>query len=107
MESLLVLETDPFLAWRYADAIQFSLIRQIAVDSFDGPDNAPLVIIANTPVQLGVLMDFATAGQGTLDEVRMSGTALGLSGLLVPEPSNALLVGLGLVALSARRRRSR
>ena len=77
----------------------------IAVDSFDGPDNAPLVIVASTPVELGILMDFATAGQGTLDEVRLSGTALEPSGFLAPEPSNALLVGLGLVALAARRRR--
>ena len=77
----------------------------VAVDSFDGPDNAPLVIIADTPVELGVLMDFASAGQGTLDEVRLSDGALGPSGLLTPEPSNGLLIGLGLIALSAHRRR--
>ena len=50
-------------------------------------------------------MDFSSAGQGTLDEVRISDTALGLSGLLTPEPSSGVLIGMGLVALAVRRRR--
>jgi hypothetical protein len=78
----------------------------VVVDSFDGPDGAPLVVIAGTPIELGVLMDFASAGQGTIDEVRISGAALGAPALLTPEPSAGLLTAVGVLVLSRRGRRS-
>lgn len=68
----------------------------VLVQSFDGPDGAPLVIVPGTPVELGVLMDFASAGQGTLDEVKIDGSVLAPAEFLLPEPSTALLTVLGL-----------
>jgi hypothetical protein len=78
----------------------------VVVGFFDGPDGSPLVIVPGTSVEIGVLMDYASAGQGTMDEVRIDGTALGPLGLLlVPEPATGLQLALGLVWLAARGRR--
>jgi hypothetical protein len=79
------------------------------VGSNDGPDNRGLVWGAPSAVQLGVLMDYASAFNGTLDEVRVDDVALAPTqflNVLAPEPSTALLLGLGLAALRrpARRR---
>ena len=79
----------------------------VSVATFDGPDNAPLVLLPGTQVEVGVLMDYASAGQGTIDEVKLSGTALSPPGFLVPEPGTGALVSIGLVGLGwAGRRRS-
>ena len=75
-------------------------------DSFDGPDSAPLVLLPGTPVELGVIMDYASAGQGTLDEVRIDGTVLTPGAFLTPEPATGLQLVLGLAMLAARRRRA-
>ena len=48
-------------------------------------------------------MDYASAGQGTIDELRISNAALGPSGFLVPEPSTGALVALGTAVLAMRR----
>jgi hypothetical protein len=74
----------------------------VLVQSVDGPDGAPLLLVPGTPIELGVLMDFASAGQGTIDEVRIDGSVLSPGGLLVPEPSTKLLLLAGL-ALALRR----
>jgi hypothetical protein len=93
-------------AFTYSD---FSGIGRFYVDgalvrTVDGPDGAPLLLLPGTPIELGVLMDYASAGQGTLDEVRIDGSMLSPGGLLIPEPSTALLFGAGLgLALAARR----
>lgn len=69
----------------------------------DGPDGRPLYWSAPSPVQLGVQMDFASAFNGTLDEVRIRNFAATSAGFLnvVPEPSTALLLVMGLVGLAA------
>lgn len=72
----------------------------VLVQSVDGPDGAPLVLTAGTPVELGVLMDFASAGQGTIDEVRIDGSVLSPGSFLLPEPTTALLMALGLGLVS-------
>jgi len=77
------------------------------VQSVDGPDGAPLLLAPGTPVEIGVLMDYSSAGQGTIDELRLSGSSLGDSALLIPEPRTASLLALGLLAFGARRRASR
>lgn len=75
----------------------------LVVATFDGPDGAPLVLLPGTAVEVGVLMDYASAGQGTIDELRISNAALGPSGFLVPEPSTGALVALGTAVLAMRR----
>lgn len=80
----------------------------VIAGSFDGPDNSPLIVVPGTSIELGVLMDYASAGQGTLDEVRIDGTVLSPTIFLVPEPTTGLQLALGLAMLGAvGRRRSR
>ena len=79
----------------------------LLLQSFDGPDGAPLVLLDGTPIEAGVLMDYASAGQGTLDELKIDGTVLDSEELLLnPEPGTATLLGLGLLLLAARSRRA-
>jgi hypothetical protein len=78
----------------------------VLVSSFDGPDGSPLYLVPGTPVQVGVLMDYAQAGQGTMDEVRIDGSVLTPPVFLVREPVSGALLGFGLWGLAARRRRA-
>ncbi len=80
-----------------------------AVRTNDGPDGRPLFWSAPAPVQLGVQMDFASAFNGTMDEVRIRDFAAPTSGFLnvVPEPSTALLLALGIGSLAVGPGRSR
>jgi hypothetical protein len=73
------------------------------ISSFDGPDNSPLVIIPGTPIELGVLMDYASAGQGTMDEVKIDNRPISPAAFLIPEPSTGLLLGFALMAAGRRR----
>lgn len=78
------------------------------VASIDGPDNAPLLWDSSTPVEVGLLMDFAAANFGTMDEVRLHDTSLAPSDFLssVPEPGAALLLAFTGLALAGRRPRA-
>ncbi|MDJ0787273.1 MAG: hypothetical protein QNK05_10740 [Myxococcota bacterium] len=83
-------------------------VDNVVVASFDGPDGAPLVIAPGTAVEAGVLMDFASAGQGTLDELRIHDSAVLTTSFLLPEAPPAALwlgaaVALGWAPLRARR----
>ncbi len=60
--------------------------------------------IAGTAFQIGGRMDYSSAGQGTMDEVRLDNTSLAPSAFLIPEPSSSLLLGAGLVGIAAWRR---
>jgi hypothetical protein len=89
------------------DGIASFFVDGVLVDSFDGPDGAPLVLVAGTPIEAGVLMDYASAGQGTLDELKIDGSVLPPEELLLsPEPGTAALLGMGLLLLGLRRRRA-
>lgn len=77
----------------------------VLVDSNDGPDNSPLVILPGSAVEIGVIMDFAAANRGTMDEVRLDGSSLAPSEFLVPEPGPGWLVAAGLIAGFALPRR--
>jgi Concanavalin A-like lectin/glucanases superfamily/PEP-CTERM motif len=96
-------------AFSYDEASGVATFRVdgVVVQSVDGPDGAPLLLAPGTPVEIGVLMDYSSAGQGTIDELRLSGSSLGDSALLIPEPSTASLLALGLAAFGARRRAPR
>lgn len=84
-------------------------VDNLVVASFDGPDGAPLVILPGTAVEAGVLMDFASAGQGTLDELRLHDRSIATTSFLLPEaPPAALFLGAGLLlCLPLRGQRSR
>jgi hypothetical protein len=89
------------------DGLASFFLDGVLLESFDGPDGAPLVLVAGTPIEAGVLMDYASAGQGTLDELKIDGTVLDIEELLLsPEPGTATLLGLGLLLLAARSRRA-
>jgi hypothetical protein len=85
----------------------------VAVRSNNGPNNRPLIWDPNAPVQIGLLMDFASAFNGTMDEVRISNVALLPTQFLsaVPEPETGVLLVSGLMGLAwcgaPRRRRIR
>lgn len=65
---------------------------------------SPLVLVPGTPLELGVLMDFASADQGTLDELKIHDLAIPPSAMLLPEPSTALALVLGGLLILRRRR---
>lgn len=95
-------------AYDEASGLATFYVDGVVAGSFDGPDNSPLVLVAGTPVEVGVLMDYASAGQGTVDELRIDGSVLPPGGFLaVPEPRSALLLGLGLCLLPRGKRRAR
>jgi hypothetical protein len=72
-----------------------------------GPDGAAMILVAGTPVEIGVLMDYSVAGEGAMDDVKIDGTVLDPDDrLLAPEPGTAALFGLGLLLLATRARRS-
>ena len=80
----------------------------VRVNSVQGATNRALVWDPNAPVEIGTRMDYAAAFNGTLDEVRIDGEALGGGSLLfAPEPESALLLGAGLGSLAwvGRKRR--
>ena len=79
-------------------------VAGVSVASCDGLDNAPLVILTGTSVGGGVLMDYASAGEGAIDEVKIDGTALAPGGFLLPEPAAGRLTSVGVLALALRRR---
>lgn len=90
-----------------ATGVGLFYVDGVVVASNDGADNRALVWGAPSPVRLGVLMDYASAFNGTLDEVRMDGVALPPTLFLnspVPEPATGLLFGLGLASLARPRR---
>ncbi len=80
-----------------------------AVRTNDGPDGRALFWGAPAPVQIGVQMDFASAFNGTMDEVRIRNFAAPATGFLnvVPEPSTALLLAFGLGSLASGSARTR
>ncbi len=92
-----------------ASGIGTFFVDGVAVRTNDGPDGRSLFWSAPAPVQLGVQMDFASAFNGTLDEVRIQDFAAPSTGFLnvVPEPATALLLALGLGALTAGPARAR
>jgi len=89
-----------------ADGLASFYVDGVLVASNDGPDGAPMILVAGTPVEVGVLMDYSVAGEGTMDEVKIDGTVLDPDDLLLaPEPGTAALFGLGVLLLATRARR--
>jgi MYXO-CTERM domain-containing protein len=78
----------------------------VLVGSDDGPDDRALVWGFQTGLTVGLLMDYAAAFNGTLDEVRIDDGALPIAQFLsTPEPSSATLGMIGLAALAFLGRR--
>src|SRR5262245_3318428 len=80
----------------------------VVVASNDGVDGRALYWGAGgQSLVIGNLMDYAAAFNGTMDEVRLSNTALTPAQFLgsVPEPGAALLIGLALAAVATTRAR--
>lgn len=94
-------------AYDHITGISTFYVDGATVASFDGPDNAPLVILNGTSIEVGVVMDYASAGQGTVDELKIDGTVLGPMDFLVPEPSAGTLTALGFAVLALGRRPGR
>jgi hypothetical protein len=95
-------------AFSYDDATGLAsfYVDDVVVASFDGPDNAALHWGTDVDLQVGDLMDFAGAFNGTLDELRIHDRVmLPAQFLTSPEPGTAILVLTGLVGLAANRRR--
>lgn len=72
----------------------------------DGPDGRGLVWGNQVDVQIGTLMDYAAAFNGTLDEVRiLDGVPDGAEPFLIPEPLRSALAAFGLLGLLVGGRR--
>jgi Concanavalin A-like lectin/glucanases superfamily len=97
-------------AFTYASAtgVGTFYVDGVAVVSNDGPDGRALFWGGASPVQIGQLMDYASAFNGTMDEVRVSNVALATTQFLgaVPEPATALLLALAWAALQRREKAS-
>jgi hypothetical protein len=76
----------------------------VVVATNDGVDGRALYWGGATTLVVGQLMDYASAFNGTMDEVRVSNTALDPTQFLgaVAEPASALLFGLALAAFAAQ-----
>jgi hypothetical protein len=76
----------------------------VLVASNNGVDGRALYWGTASTLQVGQLMDYASAFNGTLDELRLSNVALSSTQFLgaVAEPAAALLLGLALLAAQAR-----
>jgi hypothetical protein len=72
-------------------------VNGVAVVSNNGVDGRALFWGGASPVQIGQQMDYASAFNGTMDEVRLSNVALGATQFLsaVPEPAVLALLALG------------
>ena len=81
----------------------------VLVTSNDGVDGRALFWGAASPLRVGQLMDYASAFNGTMDEVRLSNVALSPTQFLgtVAEPTSALLLGVVCVALALQTRGAR
>jgi hypothetical protein len=76
----------------------------VVVASNDGIDGRALYWGGASPLRVGLLMDYAAAFNGTMDELRLSDTALPPTQLLgaVAEPAAGLLLALAFLAARAR-----
>jgi len=76
----------------------------VVVVSNDGVDGRALYWGGASPLRVGQLMDYASAFNGTLDELRLSNVALSSTQFLgaVAEPAALLLLGLACAASQAR-----
>jgi hypothetical protein len=81
-------------------------VNGVVVATNNGVDGRALFWGTSTTTRVGLLMDYASAFNGTMDELRLSNTALSATQLLgaVPEPSALLLLALA-AAVGLRRLR--